>query len=178
MAVSGTWLRIHSFSDYFNFLDNDRVFKCFLKIWFCIDSFFSSLLVVSHIYTSFYLFFCQLCQVFTIDNFFLLVSWIMNEYRKEEEQIQALMIESFACPLCKRGTLQKHSETHPITCTLCHLLLPSSVSIDQFGFNLKQNVSEHSAQCVSDPQFTLITECNASSLLMICSTCSLIHLLN
>ncbi|KAK7592975.1 hypothetical protein V9T40_007727 [Parthenolecanium corni] len=98
------------------------------------------------------------------------LSWIMNEYRKEEEQIQALMIESFACPLCKRGTLQKHSETHPITCTLCHLLLPSSVSIDQFGFNLKQNVSEHSAQCVSDPQFTLITECNASSLLMICST--------
>lgn len=108
--------------------------------------------------------------------FFFTVSWIIEECRKEEEELNYLMMETFTCPICQRGILQKHSNQNFITCTLCSLHLFTFMSLDDLGAALRQNVEEHSRNCTRNPQFSFINDLN--TLIMSCDHCSCLITLN
>ncbi len=96
----------------------------------------------------------------------------MDEYRKEEEEINALMIETLSCPVCQRGCLQKAHPQDFITCTVCNLCLPPPMSLEQLNASLRLNLSEHSSNCVSNLKFASMNELYATSLLITCDMCS------
>lgn len=103
----------------------------------------------------------------------------MEEYRKEEEEISSMMTESrIVCPVCQRGTLQKHHGENSITCTTCSLHLFTSVSLEQLGNTLRLYADEHSKNCIVNPQFDVINDFNSNSLVIICDRCSFLAALN
>lgn len=79
--------------------------------------------------------------------------------------------QQVVCPMCEKGVLQ-YSSHHTIICSLCTLVLPSKVSIEQLEYFTLEAVDSHSNVCQEKPQFTIIPDSNTTCLLLVCCSCN------
>lgn len=106
------------------------------------------------------------------------VQWLLEQYSTEESIIQDMIIDLTACPICIRGILKKSFKEDPITCTICSLRLPSSVSLEELSVKIRENFDEHSLICNYNAEFIVIYENYLGMLCIICKHCHLFKSLN
>lgn len=79
--------------------------------------------------------------------------------------------QQVVCPMCEKGVLQ-YSPHHIISCSLCPLVLPSSVTLGRLEHLILEAVDNHFSVCQNKPQFTIIPDNNTTCLLLVCCACN------
>lgn len=110
--------------------------------------------------------------------FKLFFRWLKEYEKSQMDNVDWSSVEqddSVICPICQKCNF--YLENSNISCYNCNTKYTTTKTLSEIKINIATCLEKHAAQCVLEPQFTVIPDLNEPHLYLICESCSEMNVL-